>query len=324
MSDFTLANYFIELRALSEDDAVDQVVEAARPRLRVIIRPEPLGILWDSANALPNSPTRPDSVSSTPFLRYGLYKLFENLFQVNHRNQGVLASLNLVRSLFPRYCECRADPNASERERHALQKLLRKSLEMGATTEEARRILQHAVEKDGEEEKLDLDMLDLVRYGMKSRWLEHFSMESPAALVVHDENSKGLPFGGFTFMEWLYLSGHPSDKPCVVFKVTHGTRDLFQLSVRKDGKLLVSSSSQAENEAPFVSSGTVRKNRWVHLCVVHYPHRGTNPSLRGFACCSSVARPSYLPLRSFCGRSPPRYAELAVPQGRALRATLGV
>ncbi|RXW14117.1 hypothetical protein EST38_g11734, partial [Candolleomyces aberdarensis] len=281
MSDFSLEPYFITLRSIPDLNAeVDEAVSNAQSKLKPIVRPEPLGILWNAAIDLPYTPPRLDSASSSSPMRYGLYKLFEGLFHVNHRNQGVLASLNLVRTLFPRFCDSRNNPNVLERERHALQKLLRRLLEMGSTTEEARKILQRAVVKNGEEESLDPEMLDLVRFGMKSRWSEHFSLESPAALVAHDESSKGLPISGFTFMTWVYLSGYPVGGPCTLFSATLGNRRLISLCVRTDGKVQLCSSS--EQDKPFVSTAGLRKNRWVHLTLVHYPHRGTNPSIRLF------------------------------------------
>lgn len=282
LSDFSLEKYFISLRAVEElDGQVDEIVTGAQAKLKTIIRPEPIGILWESAIRLPGSSSKADVAFSSPTTRYGLYKLFENVFQVNHRNQGVLASLNLVRTLFPRFLDSRSDAEASERERHALQKLLRRLLEMGSTTEEARTILKHAVvtEEDGQE-KLDLEMLDLVRFGMKSRWTEHLSLESPAALVVHEDSCKSLPIPGFTFMMWVYLSKHPTGAPCTLFAATLGSRRLFQLSIRPDGKLRLSSSGQPDKEPPFACTAAVRKNRWVHITMVHYPHRGTNPSIR--------------------------------------------
>ncbi|KAJ2916640.1 hypothetical protein MD484_g3777, partial [Candolleomyces efflorescens] len=300
MSDFSLEGYFITLRSHPDlTTQVDEPVSNAQSKLKTIVRPEPLGILWNTAIELPYThASRPESASSSPSIRYGLYKLFEGLFHVNHRNQGVLASLNLVRTLFPRFCDSRNDPNVLERERHALQKLLRRLLEMGSTTEEARKILQRAVLKttsrpggeggggeiaEGEEEEsLDPEMLDLVRFGMKSRWSEHFSLESPAALVAHDEASKGLPHTGFTFMAWLYLSAYPAGAPCTLFSATLGNRRLISLAVRQDGKVQLCSASEGGESKPVVLSGGVRKNRWVHVTLVHYPHRGTNPSIRLF------------------------------------------
>ena len=48
------------------------------------------------------------------------------------------------------------------------------------------------------EEKLDLEILDVIRFGMKSHWVEHFSMESSAALVLQSD-AKALPKDGISF-----------------------------------------------------------------------------------------------------------------------------
>ena len=130
--------------------------------------PEVICILWDLAFC-----------NTTP-IHYGMFKLFEELFYVSHRNQGVLPGLGLVKSVSTRFIETRGNEGASEKERHVLQKVLRRLLDMGATTSEARRIFQMAVKGD---ETLDGEILDVIRFGMKSRWLQHFSMESSVALV---------------------------------------------------------------------------------------------------------------------------------------------
>jgi hypothetical protein len=145
-------------------------------------------ILW---NAIPQL------TAGNASMRYVVFKLFELLSHVSHRNQAVLSSLGIVKSTFDRLCDARSDPAVSEKERHTLQKLLRRLLEMGATTSEARVIFQRAIKQD---ETLDTEVLDIIRFGMKSRWLEHFSMESHAALVLSEDNMKGLPVAGFTFM----------------------------------------------------------------------------------------------------------------------------
>ena len=160
-------------------------------------------ILWNLA--LPQLTGASSNLDDYVPPRYALLKLFELLFHVNHRNHAILCGLGLIKSVFARFYETRKDAGALEKERHVLQKLLRRLLEMGATTTtEARGIFQKAVvlkEVDGKrDEVLDGEILEVVRFGMKSRWLEHFSMETPAAIVVRDDKFKGLPGTGFTFM----------------------------------------------------------------------------------------------------------------------------
>ena len=119
------------------------------PRLGTIHHPEVILILWDLA------------FRDTTSMRYGMFKLFEELLYVSHRNQGDLSGLGLVKSAFTRFIMKRGDESVSEKERRVLQKVSRRLLDMGATTSEARRIFQQAVKG---------------WFGMKSRWLQHFSM----------------------------------------------------------------------------------------------------------------------------------------------------
>ena len=95
-----------------------------------------------------------------------MLKLFEELFHISHRHQGVLSGLGLVESVFSRFIETSGDDSVSEKERHVLQKLFRRLLDMGATSSEAKRIFQQAVNGD---ETLDGEILDVIRFGMKSR-----------------------------------------------------------------------------------------------------------------------------------------------------------
>ena len=59
-----------------------------------------------------------------------MFKLFEELFYVNHRNKGLLSGWGLVKSVFTRFIQTRGDESVSEKERHVLQKVLRRLLDM--------------------------------------------------------------------------------------------------------------------------------------------------------------------------------------------------
>lgn len=159
-------------------------------------------ILWNLA--LPQLTGASSNLDEDGPTRYALFKVFELLFHVNHRNHAILCSFGLIKSVFGRFYETRMDAGVLEKERHVLLKLLRRLLEMGATTTEARGIFQKAfVLKEVDEksdEVLDGEILEVVRFGMKSRWVEHFSMETSAAIIVRDDKFKGLPATGFTFM----------------------------------------------------------------------------------------------------------------------------
>ena len=157
------------------------------PRMGMIHELGAIQVLWDSIPILPGG---------NIVLRYAIYKIFEVLIYLNHRNQIIFGSLSLVKPLFELFKEYRADTGMAK-ERQVVQKLLRRALDVNATTAESRIILQQTVKDD---DVLDTDILEVVRGGMKSRWPEHFSMESPAALTLTEEGIRGMPMTGFTFM----------------------------------------------------------------------------------------------------------------------------
>ena len=204
LCDFSLSNFFSNLRDVPHDTIGIKMGEF---HLGTIKYPEALMILWNLA--LPQLTRASSNLDVDGPARYALFKLFELLFHVNHRNHAILCSLGLIKSVFARFYETRMDTGVLEKERQVLQKLLRRLLEMGATTRDARGIFQKAVVLKEVDEKnvevLDGEILEVVRFGMKSRWVEHFSMETPAAIVVRDDKFKGLPATGFTFMVSLFF-----------------------------------------------------------------------------------------------------------------------
>jgi hypothetical protein len=81
---------------------------------------------------------------------------------------------------------------------------------MGANTTEARRIFQACVIHEDGKEKLDAEILEVIRFGMKSRWVEHFSLEGKASIVITDEYKwKTLPKEGMSLLVCLVSSSYP-------------------------------------------------------------------------------------------------------------------
>ncbi|KAG6816009.1 hypothetical protein H0H87_009501 [Tephrocybe sp. NHM501043] len=264
--DFKVSNIFTTLRATPKDQ-LDSALAAIDGHLGVIQRPGAILILW---NAIPQV-AADDNV-----MRCSILKLFELLSLACHRNQAILSTLGLVKSLFQRLYSARSDPTVTEKERHILQKLLRKLLDMGATTSEARLIFQKAIKDDN---TLDTEILDVIRFGIKSRWLEHFSLESPAALVLQENNFRGLPVSGFTFMIWVWVSSLPQANHSL-FTVKHSDKIILSLLLDEHGGIQLFTAG--EQETAILSGAKVHKSRWMHLTLVHYPNRVSNPSMRFF------------------------------------------
>jgi hypothetical protein len=163
---------------------------------RVTIRlPGALLILWNAIASL--------STPDASLMRCAMFKLYEKLSHVSHRNHAVLCGLSLVGPVFKRFYLGEGGADSTD-EKQLLQKLLKRLLEMGAETVEVRKMFENALTtttvepvNDG---KLDMELLDLLKVGMKSRWMDHFSLEGCSSLALREEGMKGLPFAGFTFM----------------------------------------------------------------------------------------------------------------------------
>ncbi|KAJ7439485.1 beach-domain-containing protein [Mycena latifolia] len=257
---FSLSGAFTAIRnALFAD--VDTTLREVVSRLGGIKRPGAMALLCRLA---------PQLIGENRNMRYGVLKLFELLASTTHRNHVVFSSFDLAGPILTRFCT----PGTPELERNVLQKLLRRLLDMGATPPVARMLFQSVVKGD---ETLDAELLELIRYGMKSRWLEHFSMESPASLVLTEEGVKGLPVSGFTFMIWLWVKELPATTH-PIFSARLNSRMILTLSLRGDGKLELGTS--ANRDVGVFRKSSVHKMRWTHITLVHYPHRASNPTIR--------------------------------------------
>lgn len=172
---FSLSGAFRSIRGASIAE-VDATLREVVARLGGIKRAGAMAVLCRLA---------PHLIGDDSSMRYGVFKLFELLAGTTHRNHVVFSSLGLAAPILARFCA----PGTPELERNVLQKLLRRLLDMGATPPVARMLFQTVVRPD---DTLDAELLEVIRYGMKSRWLEHFSMESPASMTLTEEGVKGL------------------------------------------------------------------------------------------------------------------------------------
>lgn len=197
---FSLSGVFIQTENMDYVD-IDSQLQNAEPMFKTIRHPGALRVLHSCLQYLPQP--------KAAHLRYSVFKLLERLAHHSHRNHAVLASLHLVGSLFETFYASKGrtseedgqddatDSVIPKPERQVVVRLLKRLLELGATTEEARTMFQRAVRSD---DSLDIEVLEVLRAGLKNRWPEHLSLEGPAALTIPEEHSRGLPSSGFTFM----------------------------------------------------------------------------------------------------------------------------
>jgi hypothetical protein len=202
LRDFNAASgYFASLRTLPLTTYDLRAAEYAAS-VGTLRDADALSVLWSVASEVGKN---------NGALRYGLYKLFERLAAQNHRGQVMISGLGLVGPIFDSFYEQKLQGTLEDRERSVMQKLLRRILEVGVTTTaEARIIFQRSIKHSDDSSvlpTLDADVIEILRAAMKAKWPAHFSLENNAALTLTtEENIKGLPTTGFTFMVSRILS----------------------------------------------------------------------------------------------------------------------
>ena len=77
-------------------------------------------------------------------------------------------------------------------------KLCKKLVGCNIPIANARVLFKDAIKDDGV--SLDTEVLDIIRVGMKAKWPQHYTLENSAAFEHKEENTRGLPLTGFTFM----------------------------------------------------------------------------------------------------------------------------
>ena len=188
LHDFSISSLFMSLRSAEHSD-LDARIKDIEVRLDLIAQPGAIRILLD---LLPKR-------SEDSMLHYVVYRLLERLSALKHRNKVILSGLGILGRLFQSFT-CHKGSLDTSREPRIIQKLLRRILDLGATTVDTRIMFQSAVTPAG---ILDGDTLEMIRGGIRSRWPDHFSLEKRASLKFCEENTKGLPSSGFTFMVCL-------------------------------------------------------------------------------------------------------------------------
>ncbi|KAA1472737.1 beach-domain-containing protein [Dentipellis sp. KUC8613] len=266
LHDFSVASLFSTLRTVIYEELDEQITQA-ETRFGLIAQPGALKILW---NLLPE-------FADDPVVHYCVYKLLERLASLSHRNQAILCSIGILGPLFKTFRDDKTQSCMTTQERRVMQKLLRRLLDMGATTAETRLIFQQTVKKDS---TLDTDILEVIRAGMKAKWPDHFSFERRSAVTFTEANVKGLPITGFTFMMWMRIEKRPVNHSHTLFAFRIEDRCQLRLSLMPDGKLELWSSGSTDSS--LVTKLALLKGRWAHITLIHYPHRASNPTVRLF------------------------------------------
>lgn len=210
-----------------------------------------------------------------------------------HRNIAVLSIVGALSPLFALFSVGRSEKQSPQRmDRRSLARMLERLVEMGASTQDVRKLLQCVVAEDG---ALDSEMLELISAGAKARWPAHVSLQSSASISVPLSALKSLPASGFTVMVsqfnlggvgctdlvqmWAWFEATPS-MARMLCTISLGAQSAVELGLDSDGLLTFRTS--AHRDVAILSKSKVPILQWIHIAVVHHPHRSSKSTIRTF------------------------------------------
>ena len=139
LQNFSMCDIFTSLRTSPPSTAnIDSAIGQQEHRFGKIRAPQAILIMLNLTTEVPRD---------NSMIRYAILKVTERLAAASHRNQALLNGTGIVRHVFDRLYTAQNLP-LDDAERAVLQKLLRRMLEMGASTADGRHIYQRASRKD--------------------------------------------------------------------------------------------------------------------------------------------------------------------------------
>ncbi|KAI6121096.1 hypothetical protein F5141DRAFT_1210770 [Pisolithus sp. B1] len=219
------------------------------------------------------------SLATSGPMRLVIYKILEHLTQSSHYNLAVLGEANVVPPLFSQFASSSMGISGADSpspERRLLSKILKRLFEIGASTQDVRKLLQCAVKENG---ALDGEMIELFRTGMKCHWPPHISLQGSSAITKWMGDAKTLPATGFTLSMWAWFEAMPLEMHSLL-GISFWIDPTVQLSITANGTL--SLRTKVRKEAAILSKSEIPTARWTHIAVVHYPSRSSNQTIRIF------------------------------------------
>ncbi|KIK26284.1 hypothetical protein PISMIDRAFT_271223 [Pisolithus microcarpus 441] len=219
------------------------------------------------------------SLATSGPMRLVIYKILEHLTQSSHYNLAVLDEANVLPPLFSHFASSSmgiSDSDSPSPERRLLSKILKRLFEIGASTQDVRKLLQCAVKENG---ALDGEMIELLRTGMKCHWPPHISLQGSSTITKWMGDAKVLPAAGFTLSMWAWFEGMPLETHSLL-AISFWVVPTVQLSITANGTLAL--STKVRQEGAILSKSKIPIAKWTHIAIVHYPSRSSNPTIRIF------------------------------------------
>lgn len=190
VQNFSLSNLFTSFRtSLPSTAQIDSIIAQTEHRFGKIRSPQAILVMLKLINVTPRD---------EPMLPYSILKITDRLASASHRNLALLNGVGTVQFAFDRLYGKEKENGDDDAAKAVLQKLLRRLLEMGASTSEARAIYHRALKDDM---TIDPEILEVLRSAKRAKWPEYFSFDGAASLELIEDGGRMLPCPtGFTFM----------------------------------------------------------------------------------------------------------------------------
>ncbi|KAF8327734.1 beach-domain-containing protein [Cantharellus anzutake] len=268
-NDMKLESFFVDAPDISNDQTapLDSHIRHSHERLTSLKNPNAVIALFELHV----------EIMSPRQASYLVFRTIERIVSISHRNQAMLNALGLGGSVFD-YVSKKVQLLPTESTKLVVQKLLRRLLEMGVPTlDQARALFQNVLRNSA----VDSDALTLLRSASRAKWPSFFSFNHASALILPDTRGKAFPpLAGFTYMTWIYVDRYPlPDEPMIIFgaRSSSPSRWIVKLSLLSEGDLECATPSMQE---PLLTNAEiVRKGRWTHVTLVHYPSRSSSPNI---------------------------------------------
>ncbi|KAF8696543.1 Beach protein, partial [Rhizoctonia solani] len=205
---------------------------------------------------------------------FAMAKLFDRLAAVSYANRATMAGSGIVRLVWDRLYPLPTSKSIGStdlpvQESHALQKLLRRVIDVGAPLSD----LKHLFKRTSSNGAVGLKALAALKGNPQARWPSFLSFRGDrCGLDVENLNLKGR---GISVLLWIYIE-HRSHVPvhlfgCVSAESRGAQSTLFALVLKPDGCLAIQPNSRKTSETSdgqgivTLPGSMIQRGRWTHL-----------------------------------------------------------
>ncbi|KAG8690949.1 hypothetical protein FRC11_007896 [Ceratobasidium sp. 423] len=205
---------------------------------------------------------------------FAMAKLFDRLAAVSYANRATMAGSGIVRIVWDRLYPLPAPKSTeiaelSAQESHALQKLLRRVIDVGAPLSD----LKHLFKRTSNNGIIGLKALSALKGNPQARWPSFLSFRGEGCGL--DVNNLNLRGKGISVLMWIYIE-HRSHRPihlfgCLSSESRGGQSTLFALVLKPDGCLAIQPGFRKTSDAIDLQGGItlpgsmIQRGRWTHL-----------------------------------------------------------